>query len=166
MNVMNRKNSFLFLAGIVCCFAVNAQQGGGSLGKNAQSFYGEVGGPGIITVNYDQRLKGNDGFGFRAGMGGYGVLKKGGFTVPVGVNYITGSNANFAEIGAGLCYVAASSGNTYFDNTSNTVVAYFNFGYRFQPVNNGLTYRIFLSPLLTAAGLVPFYGGASVGIKF
>lgn len=162
-----RRNLLYTLVGTLffLCTA-NAQQGNGFSGKSAQSFYGEVGGPGIITINYDQRLKGQDGFGFRAGMGGYGVLKKGVFTVPVGVNYITGSDTHFAEIGAGLCYVAASTGNTYFDNTSNLVVAYFNFGYRFQPIKNGLTYRIFLSPLLTAAGVVPFYGGASIGVKF
>ncbi len=160
-----RKILFALSFGLLFSSVTNAQDTKVSLEKNAQSFYGEVGGPGIITVNYDMRFKGQTGFGFRAGMGGYGVLKKGVFAVPVGINYITGSDTHFVEVGAGLSYIAVSSGNSYFDNTSNNVAAYFNFGYRFQPLKSGLTYRIFLSPLLTSAGLVPFYGGASVGIK-
>jgi hypothetical protein len=134
--------------------------------KNAQSFYGELGGPGIITVNYEYRFNGQQGFAARIGMGGYGFGKKGVFTVPAGVNYITGSGKHFAEVGAGICGVALSGGNTYFDNEKSGITGYFNFGYRYQPENNGMTYRAFLSPLFTPAGLVPFYAGFSVGLKF
>jgi hypothetical protein len=162
-----RRNKLLFtLAGILLSLVMYGQQSDGNGGKSAQSFYLEGGGPGLVTINYDQRLKGSMGLGFRAGMGGYGVGKKGLFTVPLGMNYTTGSGSHFAEVGAGLCYVASSTGNSFFDNTGNYVLAYFNFGYRFQQPTKGLTYRIFLSPLLTPAGVVPFYAGASFGVKF
>lgn len=163
---MIRKNLFVTAALILLSFSAMAQKMDTGGDKSAQAFYVEGGGAGIFTINYDQRLKGSTGLGFRAGMGGYGFLKKGVFTVPVGLNYLTGADGHYAEIGAGLCYVSLSQGNTYFDNTGSLIVGYFNFGYRYQPVKRGLTYRIFLSPLLTAAGTVPFYGGASVGVKF
>ncbi len=134
--------------------------------KNAQSFFGELGGPGIITVNYEYRFNGQQGFAARIGMGGYGFGKKGVFTVPAGVNYITGSGKHYAEVGAGICGVALSGNNTYFDNEKSGITGYFNFGYRYQPENNGMMYRAFLSPLFTPAGLVPFYAGVSVGLKF
>lgn len=161
---MTRK-SLLFVATCVF-FSVTASAQTGGSEKSAQTFYVEGGGPGIISVNYDQRFKGQDGFGFRVGMGGWGLLNKGVFAAPIGVNYITGSQGHFAEIGAGLVYTSASVGNTYFNNEGSAVSAYFNFGYRYQPPNKGLTYRIFLSPLLTPDKLIPFYAGASVGLKF
>ena len=134
--------------------------------RNAQSFFGELGGAGIISINYEYRFHGQQGFGAKIGMGGYGFGKKGVFTVPAGVNYITGSGKHFAEVGAGICGVALSGGNTYFDNEKSGLTGYFNFGYRYQPEKNGMMYRAFLSPLFTPAGLVPFYAGVSIGLKF
>ncbi len=160
------RNYILLSLLILFSLAANAQRSDLSGEKNAQSLYLEGGGPGLVTINYEQRFKGQTGFGFRAGMGGYGAGKSGVFTVPVGINYITGSESQFAEIGAGICPVSISAHNKYFDNTSSTIVAYFNFGYRYQPIKKGWSYRIFLSPLLTSEGLIPFYGGASIGIKF
>ena len=52
--------------------------------------------------------------------------------------------------------ISFSAHNKYFDNTSSTIVAYFNFGYRYQPIKKGWSYRVFLSPLLTSEGLIPF----------
>lgn len=161
---MTRK---IFLPVLILCLlslASHAQMA--TAQKNAQSFFGELGGAGILTVNYEYRFNGQQGFAARIGMGGYGFGKKGVFTVPAGVNYITGSGKHFAEVGAGICGVALSGGNTYFDNDKSGITGYFNFGYRYQPENNGMMYRAFLSPLFTPAGLVPFYAGVSVGLKF
>ncbi len=151
---------------IFCFFSAIGHAQMATAQKNAQSFFGELGGPGIITVNYEYRFNGQQGFAARIGMGGYGFGKKGVFTIPAGVNYITGSGKHFAEVGAGICGVALSGNNTYFDNEKSGITGYFNFGYRYQPENNGMMYRAFLSPLFTPAGLVPFYAGVSVGLKF
>ncbi len=164
MNAMTAKS--LLTITICVLFSITARAQGGGSDKTAQTFYLEGGGPGMISLNYDQRFKGQNGFGFRVGMGGWGILNKGVFAAPVGVNYITGSQEHFAEIGAGLVYTSASVGNTYFENEGSNVSAYFNFGYRYQPPNKGITYRAFLCPLLTPAKLIPFYAGASVGLKF
>ena len=160
---MTCKKLFLF-AGILIAFTAGAQMSGGD--KSAQSFYLEGGGPGMISINYDQRIKGQTGLGFRVGMGGWGLLNKGVFAAPIGVNYITGASQHFVEVGAGLVYASASSGNEYFNNPGSSVSAYFNFGYRFQPTVKGLTYRAFLCPLLTPDKLIPFYAGVSAGLKF
>ena len=165
MAITNKK-LFISLVSILISVFANAQKADAVSDKALQSFYVEGGGPGLLTINYDQRLKGRSGLGFRAGMGGYGIGKKGLFTVPIGLNYTIGSGNDFAEIGAGLCYMSASEGNYFFDNTGNFISAYFNFGYRYQPQAKKLSYRIFLSPLFTPAGIVPFYAGASIGIKF
>jgi hypothetical protein len=155
------------LALLFICFSATAQKNGAfASGKPFQTFYFEAGGPGILSINYDQRFKGDQGLGIRAGVGGYGIGKKGVFTIPVGLNYLTGSGDHFAELGAGICAASSSTGNTYFDNGGTTIAGYINFGYRFQPEKKGLTFRVFLSPLFTAAGTIPFYGGGSVGIKF
>jgi hypothetical protein len=164
---MTKKNLTILVICLFVSFVARAQKSAGyEVEKPAQTFYGELGGAGLFTVNYDQRFKGNDGFGVRAGVGGFGFLKKGVFTIPIGVNYLTGSGNNYAELGAGFCSVSISNGNTYFDNTSSTIVGFINFGYRYQPQSKGLTARVFISPLFTAAGIVPFYGGVSAGIKF
>ncbi len=113
------RNYILLSLLILFSLAGNAQRSDLSGEKNAQSLYLEGGGPGLVTINYEQRFKGQTGFGFRAGMGGYGAGKSGVFTVPVGINYITGSESQFAEIGAGICPVSISAHNKYFDNTSS-----------------------------------------------
>ncbi len=113
------RNYILLSLLILFSLAANAQRSDLSEEKNAQSLYLEGGGPGLVTINYEQRFKGQTGFGFRAGMGGYGAGKSGVFTVPVGINYITGSESQFAEIGAGICPVSISAHNKYFDNTSS-----------------------------------------------
>jgi len=155
---------YFFTASIFLSISAGAQMGGGD--KAAQSFYLEGGGPGMISINYDQRFKGQTGLGVRVGMGGWGLLNKGVFTAPIGVNYITGASQHFVEVGAGLVYASASTGNEYFNNPGSSVSAYFNFGYRFQPAVKGLTYRAFLCPLLTPDKLIPFYAGVSAGLKF
>ena len=164
---MTKKNLTILTTCLLFSFAAKAQKSGAfEVEKPVQTFYAELGGPGILTINYDQRFKGNQGLGFRAGVGGYGFLKKGVFTIPIGINYLTGSGSHFAELGAGFCSVSLSNGNTFFDNESSTIIGFINFGYLFQPEKKGLTFRVFISPLFTAAGTVPFYGGASAGIKF
>ncbi|HEY1018855.1 MAG TPA: hypothetical protein VGE25_07660 [Sediminibacterium sp.] len=149
------------------CLAGFAQKSGpfGSKGAH-QTLFVEAGGPGILSINYDQRFQGEQGLGIRAGVGGYGFLKKGVFTIPLGLNYLTGSGDHFAELGAGVTIASSSVGNTYFDNPGTTTAGFINFGYRYVPQKKNLSFRAFISPLFTAAGTIPFYGGGSVGIKF
>lgn len=134
--------------------------------KAAQSVYGEIGGPGILSINYDQRFKGQKGWGFRAGVGGIGFLTAGVFAAPVGLNYLSGKNGNYLELGAGISALTVTDGEDFFDNSNSTIFGYLNFGYRYQPEKKGFTARVFVSPLITGAGVFPFYGGLSAGIRF
>jgi hypothetical protein len=132
----------------------------------AKSVFGEIGGPGIFSVNYDQRFKGQKGLGFRAGIGGIGFLTAGIFAFPVGLNYLSGSNGNYFEFGAGVSAVTISDGTNFFSNNSSAVLGYLNIGYRYQPEKKGFTGRVFVCPLFNKEGFFPFYGGISAGYKF
>jgi hypothetical protein len=161
------KTAFLSIACFIVSLQVYAQNN--DIGKDvpaAKSVFGEIGGPGIFSVNYDQRFKGQKGLGFRAGMGGIGFLTAGIFAFPVGLNYLSGSNGHYLELGAGASAVTISDGTDFFSNNSSTVLGYLNIGYRYQPEKKGFTGRVFVCPLFNAEGFFPFYGGISAGFKF
>lgn len=132
----------------------------------ARNIYGEIGGPGILSLNYDQRFKGQKGLGFRVGAGGIGFLTSGVFAIPVGINYLSGSKRHYLELGAGASAITITDGEDFFENSSSGFFGYVNFGYRYQPEKNGFTGRVFISPLITGAGVFPFYGGLSFGFRF
>jgi hypothetical protein len=130
-----------------------------------RTIFGELGGPGIFSINYDQRFKGSKGLGFRAGIGGIGILTTFILAAPIGLNYLLGANSHYLELGAGISFVTASDHNTSLFNRYNTgYVNYFIVGYRYQP-SRGLSGRIFLSPLVSNHGQFAFWGGLSLGIK-
>lgn len=132
----------------------------------ARNIYGEIGGPGILSLNYDQRFKGQKGLGFRVGAGGIGFLTSGVFAIPVGLNYLSGNNGHYLELGGGASAITITDGSDFFENNSSGVFGYLNFGYRYQPEKKGFTGRVFISPLITGAGVFPFYGGISFGLRF
>ena len=145
----------------------NAQNTGSDVsGPSAKSIYGEFGGPGLLSWNYDQRFKGQKGLGFRLGFGGIGFFGAGIFTVPVGLNYLSGSKGNYFEVGAGASALTISDGRSLFSNDASTIIGFINFGYRYQPEKNGFTGRVFISPIISQAGVLPIYGGISAGYKF
>ncbi|MFN3666558.1 MAG: hypothetical protein ACK4S0_10390 [Sediminibacterium sp.] len=160
-----------FILSLLCIFSIAtclyAQDRGNDLpDPPAKSVFGEIGGPGLFSINYDQRFKGQKGLGFRAGMGGIGFLTSGIFAVPVGINYLSGRDGHYLELGAGLSAITITDGDEFFDNSNSTIFGYLNFGYRYQPEKKGFTARVFVSPLITGAGVFPFYGGISAGFKF
>ncbi len=130
---------------------------------SAKTIYGELGGPGVLSLNYDQRFKGEKGLGFRIGIGGLSVVLAGIFTIPVGINYLDGADGHYFELGAGLSGFTAYNGSDFFKIRNSTLIGYFTLGYRYQPEKTGFTGRIFVSPLITPGGFYPIYGGISVG---
>jgi hypothetical protein len=162
------KRVFLFLLLVTGIYATaTAQKDNSDLPQpSARSMYGEIGGPGILSLNYDQRFKGQKGLGFRVGAGGIGFLTSGVFAIPVGLNYLSGSKGHYLELGAGASAITVTDGEDFFENSSSGFFGYLNFGYRYQPEKNGFTGRVFVSPLITGAGVFPFYGGISFGFKF
>lgn len=141
--------------------------------QSAKSFFFELGGPGLASINYDMRFnKTEDGLGFRAGFGGFSISdnyndKVSTLFVPVGLNYLLGKDGkNYFEIGGGVTFVSVT--NT-FESSSETFSSNFghlNFGYRLQPKNGGFLFRAAIVPIFNKYGFIPYYAGVSFGYKF
>ena len=135
--------------------------------QSAQSVYFELGGPGIASFNYDTRFSGREGgIGGRIGVG-YSKFVSDGNSVlylPLGINYLIGKEKHFFELGAGVTPVIGNEngGDTALSETFGHLL----FGYRFQPINNGFTFRAFVCPVFNSIDFIPYYGGLSAGYKF
>ena len=140
--------------------------------ERAKSVYAEIGGNGLlISANYDFRFaKKQDGFGARAGVGFIPDLgfTPGAVTFPLGVNYLSGKGASYFEAGLGVTFITFSTGGDFLGNqVKGETIAFFvpGIGYRYQPIRNGFTARIFVSPFI-GSGEVQFWAGLSLGYKF
>jgi hypothetical protein len=131
--------------------------------QSAQSVYFELGGPGIASLNYDLRFSGRQkGLGARIGFGSsFDSTPE--FYLPIGINYLIGKEKHFFEMGAGVTlFFGDKSGNSAISETFGHLL----FGYRFQPLNDGITFRAFVCPVFNSNDFVPYYGGLSLGYKF
>jgi hypothetical protein len=127
-----------------------------------------------IGINYDSRFKGNDGFGFRVGLG-YGYSEKSSFLIgsyrynihgisaPLEINYLFGKGRHHLELGFGASLgfyreklhaqdVFIPYGNhsygSYDITYKHSTFGYFmfgNIGYRLQ-TNRGFQLRVGLTP--------------------
>lgn len=155
--IMRKRFSILFFV-ISVASIVNAQ--------SRQSVFAEFGGAGeIFTLNYDTRFYDvPEGPGFRIGAS---YLKTGSvdyLRVPIVLNYLIGHDGKFLELGAG-----ATLGNSEFLDSNSNSVGTLCFGYRVQPVDGGLCYRISLTPYFTMGNnsvFIPYFGGVSIGYCF
>lgn len=124
-----------------------------------------------IGVNYDTRINGNSGLGYRIGVGyGYadnsGLLdqKINGIGIPIELNYLLGGKCSKLEFGfgtnLGLYHIKETTWNNYLPispkeerdmeqhTTSNTQFGYFifgNIGYRHQH-KHGFMFRVGVTP--------------------
>lgn len=125
-----------------------------------------VSGPTIFSVHYDMRFKGQKGLGAQAGFGFWGSGGGGALlNFPFGLNYLLGKSTHFAELGLGATVLTLSG--KYIDSKSTFIFVPLA-GYRFQPEDNGITVRAFLSPWGLEANGFGFIlaGGLSIGYKF
>jgi len=165
---MNAKR-LLSMALLLCALTVSAQQ-------RVQSLSVEIlGAQNTFGINYDARFRGNDGLGYRVGIGyGYGEddiffsqnLK--GVGVPLELNYLLGHHNSKLELGfganLGIYHVRETAayydadytpdgsdtpvgGVTFYDTSSNCFgyLLFGNVGYRYQRPH-GLLLRVGLSP--------------------
>lgn len=164
-----KKLGSLLLFSLVISFASQAQTA-------AKSVYAELGGPGVVSFNFDTRFtKSDKGIGGRIGVGGFTFKdwfddgKTTVIFVPIGINYLLGKDGkNYFEMGASITptftsYTGSSSSE---DETFSTTFGNLLFGYRLQPKNGGFTFRGFISPLISREGFIPYYGGISLGYAF
>jgi hypothetical protein len=125
------------------------------------------------SVNYDIRLKKdrNDGIGLRAGIG-FGEENKDDnivksvryITLPFSVNHVLGKKRSGLETGLGITpSFTFNSAQGY----SNVMLdGYLNILYRYQPMKEGLVFRIGLTPNFDGKRFGLFYPSASIGYGF
>ena len=133
-----------------------------------------LGAGGIGSINFDIRLKKNrqDGFGLRAGFGlgeyfSSNITSNSGryYSVPLGVNYLIGKRRNGLELGSII--TPQFTFNKVLNGPQVAALGVFNFGYRFQPLKEGLLFRAGWQPFYsTNNGLFPKFIGASLGYGF
>lgn len=133
--------------------------------QTAQSFYFELGGPGLASVNFDTRFGAReDGLGGRIGIGGLSINGAGVVFLPIGLNYLLGKDSrHYFEIGAGATPVFGNDGA---DGSFSETFGHLLFGYRLQPLNGGFTFRAFINPIFGNGFFIPYYAGLSFGYKF
>jgi hypothetical protein len=153
--------------------------------KQAKTFFFELLGPGAVySVNYDIRFnKRQDGWGGRAGISYYADDSEHIFTVPVVINYLAGKRGKYFEVGAGITYYNANTGDVFFSeqynvdysnggtvyykrSNQNGVLGTLNFGYRYQPIDGGFSFRGGVSPIFSSSQFTPFWPYISFGYAF
>ena len=135
--------------------------------QRAQCVFGEFGGNGLMfSANYDLRFtKKQNGFGARAGLGFFITIFGGGLTVPIGINYLAGKRSHYLEAGLGATILTLESFTLFGEDVNTSAVAFVpSVGYRYQPLQNGFTGRIFVSPFISDGSV--FWAGVSAGYKF
>ena len=130
--------------------------------------YAELGGPGLYySFNYDRMIIPSVGFrmGFSMVKGSdqhWSVL------LPIFINVLpeanTWSSSNF-ELGCGVVY--HSSGVSVWYETANSSGLYYSLGlgYRYESADNGILFRITLTPLFFSDQTI-IYAGVSFGWAF
>ena len=84
---------------------------------------------------------------------------------PLGINYLFGKDKkHYFEIGGGFTPVFNSEPDG--DSAISESFGHLLLGYRFQPIEKGFTFRVFICPVYGSGILVPYYAGISGGYKF
>ncbi|MEM9835292.1 MAG: hypothetical protein AAF828_02240 [Bacteroidota bacterium] len=179
---MNAQSIFLSLAllfGFITSLSAqrfNSYRADQSFNK---AVYLELGGNGILySLNYDMRLQRGrqDGIGFKVGIGGLSVNadtdsgsgNAGYLAVPATFNYLLGRKRHALEMGVGATFFYVSAEGDFGDNGEfvdghgAALLPHYNFGYRYQALNDGFTFRLTYTPFI---GVSPFVG-ISFGFNF
>jgi hypothetical protein len=147
-----------------------------STNNHSRIIYAEIGGPGLLSLNYDARIgsKKYNGLGFNIGFGRFNsssfLTEASTYTFPLGLNYLFNQKSkNKFEIGFGFTSVLTNmskiqSSSTNISNKNN--FGYMTFGYRLLPIKRGLVFRATLNPIFNFNNFYPIYGGLSLGYKF
>ena len=126
----------------------------------SSSLFLEGGGPGLLySINYE--LLFDDDYGIRAGFGYQSLSPNGGsgggapvslFTVPILASYLVSFGSSAVELGGGATIIksdGAANGNGLAMSDAGIVVLYTAIlGYRRQPADGGLQFRIGIEALV------------------
>jgi hypothetical protein len=169
---MKKIYPFLLVFPILFFFRpVSAQDSRASLeNKRAQNVFVEIGGQGLLfTANYDTRFSNKrNGLGGRAGIGYIAADGDHATTIPISLNYLLGKDKHFFEVGLGATLLATrgSDDSFFFSDNESNLIGTMSFSYRVQPVDNGFSFRIGLTPVFNGDFFMPYFGGLSIGYTF
>jgi len=136
----------------------------------AKSYYLQIGGAGLaISANYDSRFNAErNGWGYTVGIGGFSSEGNSVITVPFQINYLIGEHSSMLQVGGGATFLRSTGNNTgktwSFDRITG-FVATGSFGYRYQPEQKGISFKVEFVPILYDEGIIPA-GGISIGYTF
>jgi len=136
----------------------------------AKSYYLQIGGAGLaISANYDTRFnEERNGWGYTVGIGGFSAEGNSVITVPFQVNYLIGEHASMLQVGGGATFLHSTGNNTgktwSFDKITG-FVATGSLGYRYQPEQKGISFKVEFVPIMYNEGIIPA-GGISIGYTF
>jgi hypothetical protein len=151
------KKLLLFFSGLIIVVSLKAQSSASQGSPASKSVYLELLGSGVIfSVNFDSRFKGQNGFGYRVGIGN-GVSPSI-FIIPLGVNYLTGKGPGHfeAEFTASILTKSRSYNHKVY---STPVLMYPHIGYRHSKPGKSFLWRINAGPLFEPSGrLIPYLG--------
>jgi hypothetical protein len=159
---------FTFIALLVLSRSTSLSQSERTL----NSIFLEVGGSGFgyVSFNYDRLI--SNSFSIRIGYSHTQFAFPIDITTnsfPLLVNYLAGENNSRFEAGIGIAYVNLSASGKLFSSSidfkTNTLLLATALGYRYQPKDGGLLFRIDLTPFY-GYGEVLFMYGISVGYTF
>ena len=134
--------------------------------------YFEALGQGLLySVNFDHRF--GENIAIRAGVSSFTVQLFSDIsitTIPLMVEYLTGHGSSHLEIGLGIIPVHGTISSSFFGTFEGSPGAWIllgtaTLGYRYQPVKEGILFRIGLTPLF-GGGQAQIWGGASIGWAF
>lgn len=148
-----------------------------------KSIFVETGGAGLnfLSFNFETRFARQlNGLGLRVGVSFMGGDSSGVATLPAQLNYLLGNRGRYFEMGAGATlfhgYSDLFSSKRYDgDNRKETytkLIGTLTFGYRYQPVKGGFTFRAGFAPIFTTKEdgegfiFIPYIPYLSLGYSF
>lgn len=144
-----------------------------------KNFFVEAGGAGLspLSFNFETRFARQlNGLGFRVGVSYFGLGSQGFATLPAQINYMLGSRGRYFEMGAGATlfygYSGLFGGSDSNKNSRTKLIGTLTFGYRYQPVKGGFTFRAGFTPVFTTDGgdggfvFIPYIPYISLGYSF
>ncbi len=127
--------------------------------------YLEIGGPGLLSANFDTRFRHQpNGLGLRIGFGYATDVFSSGLSIPAGLNYLVGKNRHFFEVEGGVSFIHLFANNDdgwFKENAQSLWIGYAYAGYRYKGPY-GFIFRAGFSPLYGGGHIVP-WGSISFG---
>lgn len=151
------KKISLMLFAIVSIMNAKAQDNNNSDGSGtSKAVYAELGGGGIgFSANFDSRVKGHNGLGFRAGIGFLPATDRSVLSFPLGINVLIGTGASHFEAEVTVTPITAKA---TFQKKTSSIFIFPHIGYRYTKPAKSFNFRINAGPLIFVGKVIPWAG--------